>query len=310
MSDEIILEGRQYVSAKRASELSGYARDYVGQLARGGLIHAQRVGGLWYISLDSLNEYQQNATSSVPIPPVKQAHDMDAVVSFDGKDYISAARAAKLTAYNQDYIGQLARGGKIISRQIGNRWYVERAGLLAHKAQKDALLGAVQAEAVGLSRSIMHPEAVEGSTPHQISEPLLTYFSEDQNLMPVLKQHESTHGVKNIQHTVPIHIMRTPTRPQPAPEHRNRARSMRQQRNLPKISITRAAEAGVALTFVIVLSYGIMTLKDSSVYTVNNSNGRNSARSALTANAASALNWVGQTLEQWLSPQLDYKRAP
>src|SRR3989344_2053381 len=154
MSDEVFLEGKSYVSAKRASEISGYARDYIGQLARGGLIGAQRVGGLWYVSLDSLTTYQKNADSLTHVQPQKPPQqDLDSIVSFDGKDYVSASKAAKLTSYNQDYVGQLARAGKILSRQIGNRWYVERAGLLAHKSQKDALLGAVQAEAVGLLRS-------------------------------------------------------------------------------------------------------------------------------------------------------------
>ena len=34
MSDEMQIEGKPYISSKRASELSGYAQDYIGQLAR------------------------------------------------------------------------------------------------------------------------------------------------------------------------------------------------------------------------------------------------------------------------------------
>src|SRR3990167_8328737 len=66
----------------------------------------------------------------------KDSVDADSLVSFDGKDHISASRAAKITGYHPDYVGQLARSGAIISRQVGNRWYVDRAALLSHKKEK------------------------------------------------------------------------------------------------------------------------------------------------------------------------------
>lgn len=59
MSSVIVLDGKEYISSRRASELSGYAQDYIGQLARGGHVEARRIGGLWYISSDSLKEHQE-----------------------------------------------------------------------------------------------------------------------------------------------------------------------------------------------------------------------------------------------------------
>src|SRR3989344_9003329 len=154
MSDSMFIQGKAYISSKRASELSGYAQDYIGQLARKGLIDAQRVGGLWFVSQASLTEYKSNADRYTPqLPQKKEAPDVSSLISFDGKDPVSASRAAKITVYHPDYVGQLARSGAIISRQVGNRWYVDRAALLAHKKEKDGLLGAVQAQSVGISRS-------------------------------------------------------------------------------------------------------------------------------------------------------------
>ena len=223
------------MSSKRAAQSTGYAQDYIGQLARGGLIDAQRVGGLWYKPV---------------VPGPKQASDIDSIVSFDGKDYISASRAAKLTSYNQDYVGQLARGGKILSRQIGNRWYVEREGLLAHKSQKDSMLAAVQSEAVGL----VLPKALETTRPtYQHDDPLLTYTSDNRDLMPVLEKKAD-----------PI---------------------------------------------VIVLSYGFVTLKQKSLYTVNFGNAAKIVNhTALTANAADAFNNILSIIERWVTPELVYVR--
>ena len=135
MANEIDLGGTIYVSSKRAAEITGYTQDYVGQLARGGQILAQRISGLWYVVEQSLRDYKAKADEFRPEPPkpVHPMQDVETTVSFDGKDYISAQRGAKITGYHQDYVGQLARSGKILSRQIGNRWYVDREGLAEHK---------------------------------------------------------------------------------------------------------------------------------------------------------------------------------
>src|SRR5262245_59436630 len=141
MTQEIDLGGTIYVSSKRAAEISGYAQDYIGQLARSGQIDAKRISGLWYIQQDSLKSHKEKADQYVPVPPQRQSAnpDLDASISFDGKDYVSAQRGAKITGYSNDYVGQLARSSKIVSRQVGNRWYVDREALIEHKRHNDSL---------------------------------------------------------------------------------------------------------------------------------------------------------------------------
>ena len=153
MAQEITLDGATYISSKRAAEITGYTQDYVGQLARGGKVDARRVSGLWYIKQDSLKDHKEKAEAYVPVPPQKEkieSASSEMFVGADGNNYVSAARGAEITGYNQDYIGQLAREGKIPSEQVGNRWFVNMNALKAHKAEKDRLLAAVQAESVGI----------------------------------------------------------------------------------------------------------------------------------------------------------------
>ena len=56
------------------------------------------------------------------------------MVEFEGKKYISTKEAAKLTGYTSDYIGQLARSKKILSRMVGRARYVEEASILGYVA--------------------------------------------------------------------------------------------------------------------------------------------------------------------------------
>ena len=176
MSSEIVLEGVTYLPSRDAALQSGYAQDYIGQLSRKGLVDARRIGGLWYVSIDSLNQYKENKEQQKVDPPRGTiSQDPDTLVLLDGKEFASSSRIAKLTGYSQDYVGQLARSGKILSKQVGNRWYVERAGILDHKKEKDALLAAVQAGSVGISRSTQRVETGSVSQEHESSQTHFTY---------------------------------------------------------------------------------------------------------------------------------------
>jgi hypothetical protein len=71
--DELIISGKKYISSKRASEITGYAKDYVGQLARSGKIPATRVGRAWYVDESKLishenSEGEQEGTQIQQIP--------------------------------------------------------------------------------------------------------------------------------------------------------------------------------------------------------------------------------------------------
>ena len=192
MSEEIQIGEETYISSRRASENTDYSQDYIGQLARSSQINARRIGGLWYISMKSLEIYKNQPGAqkvSIGENTSKQAHqDIQSIVSFDGKDYISANRAAQITGYNQDYIGQLARGGKILSRQIGRRWYIDRDGLIAHKDEKDALLAAVQSQSVGLAE---HNKKSEDRQDLDVPSMLYASSNDIESYIPILKKHNT-----------------------------------------------------------------------------------------------------------------------
>lgn len=269
MTDELTLSGKRFISSKRAAEEIGYAQDYIGQLARSGSIDAQRVGGLWYVALDSLNAYRSKEESEADQHVSSVSREVPSVthsvhnefVSFDGKDYISASRASELTGYNQDYVGQLARSGKILSRQIGKRWYVERSGIMAHKEQKDALLAAVQSQAVGISRDQQRKEHdVRDITP--VHTPVLTYIPEPQvDLLPkipvlsraqdIFEDTDDERSDSAAAHEVPIRVSRHPVAQRSFMRHPHH-RPVKYEKTNNKAILT-----GAALTVVVVLSFGL-----------------------------------------------------
>ena len=58
---------------------------------------------------------------------------MNSDLYFDGKKFISSSRAAKISGYVNDYIGQLCRDGKLDCRMVGRSWYVSYDSLQEHR---------------------------------------------------------------------------------------------------------------------------------------------------------------------------------
>jgi hypothetical protein len=56
MNDDIYFDGVKYISAREASVLAGFTRDYVARLCRLRKVNARRLGVLWYVDVESLLE--------------------------------------------------------------------------------------------------------------------------------------------------------------------------------------------------------------------------------------------------------------
>ena len=64
MEEELILDGKRYISTKRAAQLTGYTKDYVGQLCRAGKIDAKLVGRSWYVNEEELRDHKSEGRRS------------------------------------------------------------------------------------------------------------------------------------------------------------------------------------------------------------------------------------------------------
>lgn len=56
--DEIIIEEKKYISSKRAAKMTGYAKDYIGQLCREGRVSARLVGRSWYVLESAIKDHR------------------------------------------------------------------------------------------------------------------------------------------------------------------------------------------------------------------------------------------------------------
>lgn len=76
--DELTLDNKKYLSSKRAAQVTGYAKDYVGQLCREGRVTARLVGRNWYVLESSILEHRFGAEETEEVPQT-QKNDVDSV---------------------------------------------------------------------------------------------------------------------------------------------------------------------------------------------------------------------------------------
>lgn len=59
MEDELVIEGKSFISSKRLSASLGYTHDYISRLCREGKIQGKLVGRNWFVDQDSLTTYKK-----------------------------------------------------------------------------------------------------------------------------------------------------------------------------------------------------------------------------------------------------------
>ncbi len=101
--NEVTLGDKIYISSKRAAEITGYAKDYVGQLCREGHIDAKMIGRGWYVYEPSIRAHRfgpESIAVSEPEPEevieetepeIVSSEDVSAPLAWQNPVYTSEA---------------------------------------------------------------------------------------------------------------------------------------------------------------------------------------------------------------------------
>ena len=101
---------------------------------------------------------------------------MNKSLYIKGRKYISARRAADITGYAGDYIGQLCRAGKLDCKMVGRSWFVTEESLLAHRenavdSTQERILKIIKNNDVEIKRAIQeHIQPEKKSEAQVVSE--------------------------------------------------------------------------------------------------------------------------------------------
>lgn len=114
MKGELYFDGEKFISSSRGASITGYNKDYIGQLCRDGKVSGKLVGRSWFVSENALLEHKNSN------------------LNLGGKKFITSRQAVELSGYAADYIGQMCRLGKLECKMVGRAWFVAEDSLLRH----------------------------------------------------------------------------------------------------------------------------------------------------------------------------------
>jgi excisionase family DNA binding protein len=103
-------------------------------------------------------------------------------LEIKGKKYISSKRAAELTGYAKDYVGQLAREQKIPATRVGRSWYVSEEAILEHSGKGNTENTISKEAASGLSLQRFHQSGLNPGSFKTWSQ--VTYITDESDLKP------------------------------------------------------------------------------------------------------------------------------
>lgn len=65
--DELVIADKKYLSSKQAAKVTGYAKDYIGQLCREGRVPARLVGRSWYVLESAIRDHRFGEPKNEPV---------------------------------------------------------------------------------------------------------------------------------------------------------------------------------------------------------------------------------------------------
>lgn len=177
--DELVIDDKKYVSSKRAAKLTGYAKDYVGQLCREGRVPARLVGRSWYVLESAIHDHRFSEKE-----PEKPSSSSAVFSSTWGTPkYEAAAPAAPMPTIEKEVepIMEAEHEPQTMAEQLQDSWkaWFERVGEPVEPAIEPEPVSAPEPkkeEAVSVPIKAIHHEVYQ-PLPHEFM-PRRTEISE------------------------------------------------------------------------------------------------------------------------------------
>lgn len=112
--EELTIGDKIYISSKRAAEITGYAKDYVGQLCREGRVEATLVGRSWYVLESSIKEHRFGSDGSTSAEKETDTKSSTAFDTWEKPSY-SAEGLPELPAFQGSSINVLNKTPETLS---------------------------------------------------------------------------------------------------------------------------------------------------------------------------------------------------
>lgn len=122
--EELLIEEKKYVSSKRAAKMTGYAKDYIGQLCREGRVPARLVGRSWYVLESAIQDHRfgNQGTESPATVVMAQSTGFSLPQTWEFPRY-EAAQTETLPSLNRlDDVEEIREGASETPQGLQESW--------------------------------------------------------------------------------------------------------------------------------------------------------------------------------------------
>lgn len=136
MNKDLFIDGKEYISASRASKQFGYAQDYIGSLVRNSKVPGKMIGRTWYVDVESLIKHKNSKSQKKNPPDLIYSEEKSHTASFtDALRLENVKTSLPLLKYEQDTRSRFPELSKIrhikSSTNDKRRKSILTAGLIA-----------------------------------------------------------------------------------------------------------------------------------------------------------------------------------
>lgn len=208
--DELTIGDKIYISSKQAAKITGYAKDYVGQLCREGRVDAKLVGRNWYVLESSIREHRfgPEAKTEAAAEPVELAPEPP-VRTWEAPTYVSVEPEVlipTLKAPEKPQPAPDATEAVALMQDAWKEWFAAREQSGQYQEVKREVLSVPEVEA---------PEVVEEPTEEVRASDIASIYNvsgvshveeEDEVAVPLTRVEEEY--IEPYEREAPVHIAR------------------------------------------------------------------------------------------------------
>lgn len=205
MKDSFIFEGKKYISAKRASGISGYSSDYVGQLCRGGKLECRMVGRTWFVSEESLylhkasisrEEASRNRIENLRGPKASSIISPSAIPSYIPLTKPASVTSPYLSSENvsadSSKADLITKSSDITSFDLSKTETIQAKENISSKVNLDSQTVIDSQKSSGIKSDLVIPDLVWNFIDLEQEEIKKKYLKDERPLLPDLARKSST----------------------------------------------------------------------------------------------------------------------
>ena len=158
--NEILIDDRKYISSKRAAEITGYAKDYIGQLCREGRVPARLIGRSWYVLETAIHDHRFGKQKIEAEPSQTIVPNSDLQATWESPRYEASPVETFLSQKTDEYPLNKTQVQGEVPKNLQDSWHAWFNGAVKKETDSFEIHEDVKKEEFDEKQSVVEEEEI------------------------------------------------------------------------------------------------------------------------------------------------------